>query len=597
MKNLKINNEKLRDLYLRDLSLGYLQGPPTGKPSIDKKWLKFYSGEQILDSFVPDETIFNYMMKENLNHLDDVALYYFGKKITYRELRRQIFRFASSIASCGIKKGDNVTMCMPNTPEAVVAFYGLNMIGVVINPIHPLSSENEIKDFINETNSRLLLAIDSSLDKINSIKYDTNLEKTIVVSPADSMPMMLKTMYKLKSRVNDKCLYDENTIKFSDFIDNYANFEKVKVNSYTKDEAAVMLRTGGTTGKSKGVVLTNENFNSMVQQFKQNADNFERGDKMLSIMPVFHGFGLCSSIHLPLSLGVGCILIPKLSVKKIDKIFDKYHPNHILGVPTLFKGIIENENMKDKDLSYVKNIVSGGDLVKDSLEDTVNEFFSEHNSSVKLSKGYGLSEAVAGVTFATKNYNSYNSIGIPMINTNIKIINQETQEEVMEDEVGEICIKGPSVMKEYYKHKNETKESIKDGWLHTGDLGYYHDSMLYFSTRKGNMIISSGVNVYPSEIESVIEQHEAVAACAVAGVSHPYKIEVPKAYVILNEGYEANDNLKNEIEALCKKNLNKYSVPYSYEFMEKLPKTLLGKISYKDLKEESLTSTKVFVKK
>lgn len=597
MKNITINEEKLRDLYLRNLSIGVLQGPPTCKPSINKSWLKYYTEDQILNTVVPKMTIYDYMMKENKNSLTDTALYYFGNELSYEQMNKEINKFASSVLKNGIKKGDIITICMPNTPEAVIAFYALMKIGVVANMIHPLSSENEIKEFLNESNSKLLLTIDSSLNKINNIKNDTNVIKTIVVTPADSMPLLTKLGYKLKYGKDNKIKLDSNTITWKDFIEEGKDTKSIESIEYEKNMPAVMLHTGGTTGKSKAVVLTNENFNSMVEQFRQNTDNFERGDKMLTVMPVFHGFGLCSSLHLPLSLGVGCILIPKLSAKDIDKLFDKYHPNHILGVPTLFKGIIQSEKMKDKDLSYVKNIVSGGDLVKDSLEDTINKFFKEHNADITLSKGYGLSEAVAGATFAAKDYNSYNTVGIPMINTNVKIINQETKEELKEGEIGEICVKGPSIMKEYYKQSEETKNVLQDGWLHTGDLGYFRDSKLYFSTRRGNMIISSGVNVYPNIIEEVIEEHEAVAACAVVGIVHPYKMEVPKAYIILNEGYEANEKLKYEIEELCKKNLNKYSVPYQYEFREKLPQTLLGKISHKMLKEEILTNAKVFTKK
>lgn len=584
IKDIDVNYEKMHDLYLRDLCVGKRQGSPTGKLSQDKPWLKYYSENQIMNFEVPKITIYEYMMKNNKNCLFDDALFYFGKSFSYGELDNLVNKFASSVLENGIVAGDIVTVCMPNTPEAVIAFYALNKIGVIANMIHPLSGENEIKEFLNESNSKLLLTIDSSVEKVSNIIDDTSVEKTIVVSPSDSMPILTKIGYTLKFG-KTKLPSDNKFVSWNSFIK-----EGRKNNNmgcpFKENNPAVMLHTGGTTGKSKAVVLTNENFNSMVEQFKNNTSNFERGEKMLTVMPVFHGFGLCSSLHLPLSLGVGCILIPKLEVKDIDKIFDKYHPNHILGVPTLFKGILKNENMNNKDLSYVKNIVSGGDLVKDSLEDTINEFFRNHNANVKLSKGYGLSEAVAGATFATGEYNSYGSVGIPMIGTDLKIVKPGTDYEISTEEIGEICIKGTSVMKEYYNNEEETKNTLIDGWLHTGDLGCYskNKNELYFSTRKGNMIISSGVNVYPNVIEEVIESHEAVAMCAVIGVKDAYSGEIPKAFVVLNEGYDLNQELEDSIQDLCKRNLNKYSVPKKYEYLEKLPQTLLGKVSHKDLR-------------
>lgn len=580
--NLDVNEQKLRDLYLRKLSLGEIQGPPLDKASIDKKWLKNYTEEQIMVE-MPKETIYDYMMKNNLNHLDDIALIYFDKKISFKELQNKIDKFAAIMLKSGVKAGDIVTVCMPNTPEAVIAFYALNKIGVVANMIHPLSSENEIKNFINEVDSKYLIAFDGSICKIADIVNETKLEKVVVVSPSDSMPQPLRILYNLTKNI--KLPEDERFIKWKDFLKlDGASLEETNKHVYKKDEMAVILHTGGTTGIPKGVMLTNDNFNSMVEQFKQNANNFERGDVMMTVMPVFHGFGLCSSLHLPLSFGVTSLLIPKINIKEVPKLFKKYHINHVIGVPTLFKGILKNkENYKIQDLirKNIKYIVSGGDLVKDNLEKEVADFFG-----VKLSKGYGLSEAVAGVTFAHDTYNSSGSIGIPMVDTNIKIVTPGTDEELMDGSIGEMCINGPTVMKGYYNHTEETAKALQNGWLHTGDLGYYQNGEFYFCERKGNMIISSGVNVYPNVIEQVIECHEAVNACAVIGIAHPYKIQVPKAYIILNEGYEVTQELENEIREICKKNLNVYSIPAKFEFREKLPQTLLGKISHNQLSDE-----------
>lgn len=598
IKNLQVNEECLRDLYLRGLLSGNIQGPLTGKLSQDKPWMINYTEDQIIDyhtrmnSGVCDCSIFEYMIRENKNNLDDIALYYFGTKITYRELLEKSEQFAASILNAGIKPGEAVTICMPNTPEAVYAFYGLNRIGVTANMIHPLSSSKEIKEYLNESKSRILVTIDTATDKIAPIIKDTNVENTVIVSPSDSMPLQLKIGYKLKYG-SSKVKQIPNSKTFKQFIQK-GKGQKIKPYKYKGNETAVMLHTGGTTGKSKAACLSNKNFNAMVEQFKYNVSNFERGDKMLTVMPVFHGFGLCSSLHLPLSYGVGCILIPKLEAKDIGRIFKKYNPNHILGVPTLFKGIINCKDLEHEDLSYVKNIVSGGDLVKHSLEDRINNFFTSRGANVSLEKGYGLTEAVAGATFAAGNYNEYGSVGIPMIGTNLKLVKPGSNEEVYIGEVGEICLQGPTVMQGYYEKEEENKKTLRDNWLHTGDLAHVPNDQLHFCSRRGDMIISSGINVYPNIIEQVIEEHDSVAACAVVGIPDDYKGEIPKAYIVLKEGQEENEQLHEEIQQLCMENLNKYSIPKQYEYVSELPHTLLGKVTRTKLKE--MPQAKVYKK-
>lgn len=590
LSKLSEEEEVKRNIYLKKIQTGEIQGPPIGKLSLDKNWLKKYTDKE-LSIKIPHMKIYDYMMKDNLNHFNDKAIVYFGKSITYKKLDKKINAFARSLKQDGIKKGDIITVCMPNTPEAIIAFYAINKIGAIANMIHPLSGQQEIKNYLREVNSKMIITIDSSYNKITNIADETNLQKIVLVSPADSMPIWTKMAYKFSQRKN-KLTHDIRAISWDNFIKNGSNYNKEIEEEYEKNRTAVILHTGGTTGIPKGVELTDDNFNSMVEQFLQTANNFERNDRMLTIMPVFHGFGLCSSVHLPLSAGVMINLIPKLNSKKLDKLITKYKPNHIIGVPTLFKGIINNKKLKKVDLSFLKYVVSGGDLVKDSLENDINDFLKEHNSSAKLSKGYGLSEAVAGATFAYNGYNNPTSVGIPMVATNLKIVKSGTNIEVENGEIGEICLYGPTIMKGYYHNETETNSSIKNGWLHTGDLGYYENDSLYFAQRKGNMIISSGVNVYPSNIEEVIEKHDSVSACAVIGIYHPYKIQVPKAYIVLKEGYELTDELKKEIENLCKKNLNVYSVPYRYEFRDKLPQTLLGKINKKELEQGEKSKTR-----
>ena len=600
LEQLRLEEQIKRDLYLKKLANGTIQGPLTNYPSIDKEWMKYYTDEQIAMQKMPKMRMIDYMQKENLNDLDDVAIEYFGTKLTFKEFFEKIDECAKSLVVNGIGKGDKVTICMPSTPEVLIMVYAINKIGAVANMVHPLSSENQIKEFINRVDSKLVITIDQTYEKVDNIRKDTNVNKVVVVSPSDSMPAYLKLLYPLTkdaTKIKDK----SGLTTWKDFMKEGKEISYVPDCPYEENREAIILQTGGTTGVPKGVVLTDDNFNGMVEQFKIDASKYERGDKMLTIMPPFHGFGLCSSMHLPLSFGVGVVLIPRVNIKEIDKLITKNKISHIVAVPTLFKGMMkvvrEKEakgKIKNFDLSGLKYVVSGGALAKNGFEADVDKFLEEHGCKVKLNKGYGLSEAVAGATFATDEMKNENTVGIPMIATQIKIVDPETKEELQNGEIGEICVKSAAVMKEYYNNIEETNKTLINGWLHTGDLGYFEAGELYFSERKGNMIISSGVNVYPSQIEEIIETHPAVSACAVIGVHHPYKQEVPKAYVVLKPEYEANDRINDEISELCKKNLDRYSWPASIEYKEELPQTLLGKISHKKLKEES--KVKVFKK-
>lgn len=593
-KKLNSLNEKekqLRNIYLRKMTLGEIQGPLTESKSINKQWLKFYS-EEGLNIEYPKLTMYQYMMKKNRSHMNDVALRYFGKEITYKEFDRKIKETVKSFKKIGVKKGDKVTICMPNTPEAVISVYALNYMGAVASMIHPKSAQNEIKDFVNEIDSRKIVILDKFAPVLQNIIDETKIENAVVVSAADSMPNPLKFLYK-KTKDYKKDSFKTDDRRFM----NWKSFKKlsksdnsnIKEESYEKDRLSVILRTGGSTGTPKGVMLSDDNFNTMVEQFFQNEDNFQRGDKLLAMMPVFHGFGLCSSIHLPLSVGVSANLIPEPKKINLGKVLKE--ENHIIGVPTFLDAILKNEKVQNiKDLSHIKYVVSGGDADTDKTEEEFNRFLKRRGCKAVLCKGYGLAEMVAGATFACGEYNEIGSIGIPMVGTDFMLVDPVTKEEINEEnKVGEMCLSGPTVMMGYYGNKEETDDCLKDGWLNTGDLAEYRDGLLYFKQRKGDMIISSGNNVYPREIERVLVEHEAIESVTVIGVYHPYKKQVPKAYIKLKEGYVVTNELIDEFKELCKKNLNIYSNPYDYEFVNELPQTLLGKVNRKALKEEAQT--------
>lgn len=570
------------------------QGPFTGYISLDKQFLKYYK-EDMLDKMTPHMNIYDYMIKDNKDS-DDMAIYYFKNRISYKKLDKLIRKCASSLINMGVVEGDKVVLCLANTPEALILFYALSLIGAVPVFVHPLSSEIEIRNSINEVESKFIFVIDSSYDKVLNIVSDTSLSKIITVSPGDSMPSIMRGLFKFtKDYINLK--NDKRQILFNDFM-KFGNGEIYDGESkYSLDRLAVILYTGGTTGPSKGVKLTDDNFNSMVSQFLTSIDKFQRGDHLLAIMPCFHGFGLCSSMHLPLSKGVSINMIPKLQKNKIVSYFKSNKVSCVIGVPTLFEAIIStvSNELSSSDIkkyfSSVKMFVVGGDV--NSVRDKINDFCNRYGLDIEICDGYGLTEAVAGVTFSSNGYSKEGTVGIPMLKTNIKIVDPKSRDELPIGEVGEMAFSGPSIMRGYYNNFRDTSHSLDNGWLYTGDMGRIdEDYLTKFEQRKNDMIITSGYNVFPSKVSSVIMEHPLVRDCVVIGGYHPYKKEVPIAYVIFN--YNISDEMmecaKAEIMSLCKKKLSGWEIPYDIFRVEYYPTTKMGKVDKGALQKEYFDS-------
>ncbi len=520
------------------------------------------------------------------------AYNYFGKCATYEEFLKQIEETAKAFLALGVKKGDIVSICMPNTPEALMSFYAINKIGATANMIHPLSAENEIKYYVNLTESKYIVAIDVSLNKIIHILPETKLEKIIQVSPADSMPVAISVGYFVKKGRKlhlEKC---DISIKWNDFIKNGKAYEGETYVECDKDATAAILYSGGTSGFPKGIELTNYNFNALAIQSFEICHTLHEGDKVLSIMPVFHGFGLGICIHTVMYFGGTCIILPQFNAADFDKLLTKYRPNIIAGVPSLFEVMLKNKRMENVDLSFLHCVISGGDSLSESLKEKVDQFLKDHGADVTVREGYGLTECVTGSCMIPANKYKGGSIGIPYPDTYYKIINPDTLEEVPYGTDGEIVLSGPTVMKGYLNEPEETDETLRvhpDGrvWLHTGDLGSMdEDGFIFFKQRIKRMIISSGYNIYPQYVENIIDSVPEVLLSCVIGVDHPLKVQVAKAFIVLRDGYEPTDEIKLKIREACEKNLAKYSWPFEYEFRKELPKTLVGKVAFKTLMDE-----------
>ena len=575
-------------------------------------WYKFY-GEvpHHLDYFKGSMT--EYIMETALKYPNIYAISYYNNKITYKELIDKITECAKSLKTIGVKEGDIVSICMPNTPSALYMFYAVNLVGAISNMIHPLSSEKEIEMYLNKTNSKVIMTIDINYKKVINIINNTSVKKVIVSSAGDDLKGFKKMMYSIFStdvtkatkkikQVFLKAFQNREVMSYKKFIAKGSSYYEDYTASRKAEDTAVILYSGGTSGSPKGIMLSNLSFNALAYQAHYMCDPAKAGDSILSIMPIFHGFGLGVCIHTCLHIGMMCILVPIFKGKNLGKLIRKTKPNFMVGVPTLFEALCNNKKLKDNDFSSINCIVSGGDIMDEEQIERYNDMFKKYGSKAKIRVGYGLTEACAATCLSPTLVHREKGIGVPFPDTIYKIVKIGTTKEVDKMEDGEICICGPTVMQGYLNDDKETESVIKkhkDGqtWLHTGDIGCMdEDGFIYFKSRIKRLIVSSGYNIYPSYIEGIINKHEYVSNCTVIGIPDKYRGQIAKAFVVLKKEVKLNEGVEEEIKEYCKKYISKYSMPRIFEFRKELPKTLVGKIAYSVLEEEEKVKEK-FTKK
>lgn len=553
-------------------------------------WDKYYTKEEKNYKF-PDISMYDLLKKNNYNREKKIAINYFDNKMTFATFFYEIEKVAKAFSSIGVKEEDVVTLIMPNTPECVIAVLALNKIGAIANMVHPLSAEEEIKFFINDTNSKVILTIDICAEKIMNIIEQTEVYKVIITSASDSMPFLLGLGYEiLEGWKIPRPKSDGFYMSYKEFIRNGFNTVQQEIKKYGKDQRAVIMHSGGTTGTPKSIVLTNGNFTSLALQIGMKF-RFE-SEIVLGILPTFHSFGLGVTIYGPLAMGFEVVLIPKFNIKEFPKMLSKYKPTIIPGVPTLFEAMLKAKKMNKNNISQIKFLISGGDDLSDALADDIVSFLRKNGSFGKLEKGYGLTESCAAVIATLDVEDKHSNIGIPFPGNDVCFVKPNTIEEVEIGEEGEICISGPTIMEGYLNNEEENKTTLQlhnDGkiWLHTGDLGKVDENgIIHYIQRLKRMIISSGFNVYPAQIEKVLKTDSRIDNCVVVGQPHPYKVEVPVAYIVLKPDVKKDSKLKKELKALCIKNLARHSIPSKFEFKDELPKTLMGKIDYKSLQKK-----------
>lgn len=540
---------------------------------------------------IPDVTMFGMLSIVAEAQPNAVAYEYFGARHTYSQLINQIERISAAYVDLGVRQGDVVTIIMPNTPEAVVSIYALNRIGAVANIVHPLSASGEIKKYLNSVDCKYVLAIDLCLSKILGIIDETSVEKIVVASPSESMPRVLRTAYNLTKKSKAKAHKGHSRcILWKDFLSQ--SHSVIKPRRSTGDRVSVILHSGGTTGTPKDIMLTDKSFNALGIQAVMTLDDVGVGDRFLGVLPIFHGFGLGVCVHVCFCFGACSVLVPSFDSEKFGSLLKKQKPTLIFGVPTLFEAMVSSRGAEKLDFSFLKYAVSGGDTLPKPLEEKVNAFLSAHNSRVRICEGYGMTEGLAALSLSVNDAYKSGTIGKPLVGNEMCIVEPGTTNVLPPETEGELCVCGPTVMAGYRGNPEETALALRehsDGrvWLHTGDMALIDaEGFVHYKLRLKRMIISSGYNVYPTQIEKTIEELPEVDKCAVVSMAHQYKKEVPKAFIILAKGVEGDTFTLDKIRQHCKRNLSYHSVPYKYKFVKELPKTPYGKVDIMKLQAE-----------
>ena len=577
---------------MKEIKLRGMQVPQAAK-EVKTPWIAHLEGVPAhLEYF--QGSMYDKLAEIATNYPDYIAYDFMGGKVKYGDFINKVDECARALAAIGVKPGESVTICMPNAPQAVIMFYAINKVGAVANMVHPLSSEKEIEFCLKEASSVVCLTLDQFYGKFANIRGNVPLRSLILTSIRDVLsPVKRRGYYLAEGRKIKKVPENAEIVWWEKFLRGGSRYHGSFHGARTASDPAAILYSGGTTGTMKGILLSNLNFNALGQQIIATNPMFKPGDKMLAVMPIFHGFGLGVCIHSMLSSGGRCLLIPRFNPESYAKLLKRHKPNFIAGVPTLYEALLRIKTLKRVDLSCLKGVFSGGDSLSIELKKRFDAFLEAHNAGIHVREGYGMTECVTASCLTPINTAREGSIGLPFPDTYYKIVKPGTEEEVPYGSEGEICLSGPTVMMKYINNPKETADTLRvheDGltWVHTGDLGLMdEDGFIYFKQRIKRMIITSGYNVYPSQIENVLDAHELVHMSCVIGVPDPLKMQRVVAYIVLKPGVEiSEDEARRILLGYCEKHVAKYAMPKEIRFRDALPKTLVGKVAYRVLEEE-----------
>ena len=579
-----------RDKYLRDISVGILYGPQVGYPEIDKPWLQFYD-EKLFEVTVPNMSAYDFMAKSNKDNMENVALYYFGKKYTYKDLIDNIAKTEDALRANGVEKGDVVTIAIPNVPENVFIFYALNKIGAIANMVDLRLKEDLLVNAITGVNSKLMFGCDLFLENINSIIDKTNLEKVVVVSPADSLPPLVKQLYKLSDKT--KKIENPKFQMWKDFSLEKPKYEVIREVVDGNTDACI-LYTSGTSGLPKGVIHTNNTFNNMATQIKYLNVDYVKGERFMNQVPPFLAYNLILSTHMPLSLGLDIIMLPNYEPDKFAEHVMKYKINHVLAGPADWTNFLENDNVNRKNLSHLKLMASGSDKINSKTKDDINAKISSRGGEHRVLEGYGQTEVGSAAVTNLPNLDVRDSVGVPYPKMSVAIFDDDNNE-LPYGSIGNICITGPTMMSGYYNNEEETKETMQkhaDGtvWVHTGDIGYMDErGVLFLKGRKKRLIIRhDGIKISPSDIEKVLDGLDCVCASCVVGVDDLKhgSGHVPYVNVVKSPDTSLTDNqIVETIKEECSKKLTEKYCIDKIEILDEFPLTPVGKVDYRKLEK------------
>lgn len=578
---------------------------------MDKPWTLQYDPGMKETLTYPDKTLYEMLVRTENNFPHSTAISFEKRKISYRSLLFQVDAIALSLKETGLKRGDVATICLPNIPQAVMFFYAVNKLGIIANMVHPKTPALELKDFMTSTRSEYLIILDAFLPKHVHMLSQIPVKNVFVASVMDYLSSGKRAGFyltkgrKIKRIPNDKKYITWHELKRRGFAARYAAESLAASHLYERPlepaSPAVYLHSGGTTGTPKTIVLSSLNLNILAVQGPQIVnipDPFETGIapgvSMVTILPLFHGFGLCMGMHTMICNAITAILVPQFTPDSLAKVIMKERPAFIAAVPTLYEGILKSTLLKKADLSFLQCCFCGGDSLSPDLKDRFESFIHERGSSISLREGYGLTETVTVCCVNPEFKSRKESVGLPLPDILMKIIEPGTLNELPVGEQGEICVSGPTTMLGYLGDPEGTSAAIQrhsDGrlWVHTGDFGYVdHDGFFHFTQRLKRIIKVSGIPVFPSQIEAVISRVSGVnAVCAIA-VSDPYRIHVVKAIVVASAPHTEEHLLKVKADILlaCEERLISYARPALIEYRDHLPQTLVGKVDYIALEKE-----------
>ncbi len=549
-----------------------------------RAWFKYYDPQVPQHLTYPRIPLYCLLDETAAKHPAGPCTNFFGRRLTYQQIKGLSDRFAASIRSLGIRRGDRVVLLLPNSPQFVVAYYGLLKAGAVIVPLNPLSAERELEFYLTDSGAEAAITIPLFLNKVASLRGKTPLKHIVYSRLADFLPFPLNLVQGFREQILMRGLHGAALVDFKELLK-----QALRPDWYPEpvqpDEMAVLIYSGGTTGVAKGIMLSHFNFVANAHQIIAWGHlTDEQG--ILAVLPLFHGFGMSVTMNAAVLAGGEIILVPRFNAKQVAKAIQKYKPCFFIGVPTMFVQLSNLPDIHRYDFSSLQGIFVGAAPLTKAIKDDF-----EKKTGGRMIEGYGLTEAVMGIMANPyQGTHKVGSIGIPFPDVDVKIVSLDDGHDLGPGELGEIVLRSPTVMLGYYKNAEETQKTIVDGWLYTGDIGYVdEEGYFYITDRKKELIIIGGFNVFPREIDELIYQHSKVKEGITVGLPDPRKGERIKVYIVLKEGETATPE---EFIAYFKERLTPYKVPSEVEFRTELPKSMIGKILRRALKEEESRKAK-----